>query len=160
MVIGNNLARAFGLVGALSIIRFRTAIKDTMDIVYVFLALAIGMASGVGYHKLAVTGTILIGIILFVFSKEKFSSFITDQYMLQFAYSNEKSGENAFQSILSGYCNSYEVINIRSNEIEKIFEYSYYIRMKRNKDANQLLYDLQKLDGVTNINLFYDKQNS
>jgi uncharacterized membrane protein YhiD involved in acid resistance len=160
MVIGNNLARAFGLVGALSIIRFRTAIKDTMDIVYVFLALAIGMASGVGYHKLAVTGTVLIGIILFVFSKEKFSSFITDQYMLQFAYSNEKSEENAFQFILSGYCNNYEVINIRSNEIEKIFEYSYYIRIKRNKDANQLLYDLQKLDGITNINLFYDKQNS
>jgi uncharacterized membrane protein YhiD involved in acid resistance len=160
MVIGNNLARAFGLVGALSIIRFRTAIKDTMDIVYVFLALAIGMASGVGYHKLAITGTILLGIILLVFSKDKFSSFITDQYMLQFAYSNEKSEENAFQSILSGYCSNYEVINIRSNEINKMFEYSYYIRIKRNKDANQMLYDLQKLDGVSNINLFFDKQNS
>jgi hypothetical protein len=47
MVIGNNLARAFGLVGAMSIIRFRTAVKDVMDIVFIFFALAVGMASGV-----------------------------------------------------------------------------------------------------------------
>lgn len=67
MVIGNNLARAFGLVGALSIIRFRTAIKDTVDIVYIFLSLAIGMAAGVGYHKMAVIGTLTIGAVLYLF---------------------------------------------------------------------------------------------
>ncbi|MEJ2051098.1 MAG: DUF4956 domain-containing protein, partial [Calditrichota bacterium] len=44
MVIGNNLARAFGLVGAMSIIRFRTAVKDTQDIVFIFFALAVGLA--------------------------------------------------------------------------------------------------------------------
>src|SRR3990172_4993310 len=63
MVIGNNLARAFGLVGALSIIRFRTAIKDVIDIVYIFLGLAIGMAAGVGYYKLAFAGTVMISIV-------------------------------------------------------------------------------------------------
>ncbi|MEO0226013.1 MAG: DUF4956 domain-containing protein, partial [candidate division WOR-3 bacterium] len=57
MVVGNNLARAFGLVGAMSIIRFRTAIKNTQDIVYVFFALAIGMAAGVGLYKVAFIGT-------------------------------------------------------------------------------------------------------
>ncbi len=46
MVIGNNIARAFSLVGALSIIRFRTAVKDTRDTAFVFFALASGMASG------------------------------------------------------------------------------------------------------------------
>jgi len=48
LVIGNNLARAFGLVGAMSIIRFRTAVKETQDIVYIFFALSVGMAAGVG----------------------------------------------------------------------------------------------------------------
>ena len=67
MVIGDNLARAFGLVGTLSIIRFRTAIKDTMDIVYIFLGLTIGMAAGIGYHKIAIAGTIMIGLILMLF---------------------------------------------------------------------------------------------
>lgn len=53
MVIGNNLARAFGLVGAMSIVRFRTAVKDVQDIVFIFFSLAIGMAAGVGQAAVA-----------------------------------------------------------------------------------------------------------
>jgi len=160
MVIGNNLARAFGLVGALSIIRFRTAIKDTMDIVYIFFALAIGMAGGVGYHKLAIAGTIIVGLILIIFSKEKISFFLSNQYMLQCVYSNGDPDMNPITKIITDYCISFEVINIRSNEIDDTFEFSYYIRMKKNKDVNQLLYDLQKVKGIKNLNLFFDQQNS
>ena len=50
MIIGNNLARAFALVGALSIIRFRTVIKDTKDIAYIFWSLAAGMGAGTGSY--------------------------------------------------------------------------------------------------------------
>ena len=66
MVIGNNLARAFGLVGALSIIRFRTVVKDTKDTAYVFFSLVIGMAIGTGAYLIAILGT-LAGTCLIVF---------------------------------------------------------------------------------------------
>src|SRR5690554_6897594 len=66
MVIGNNLATAFGLVGAMSIIRFRTAIKDTQDIMFIFFALAIGLACGVGLFSVAIVGTLVIGVIFYV----------------------------------------------------------------------------------------------
>ena len=59
MIIGNNLARAFALVGALSIIRFRTVVKDTKDTAYIFWALAVGMASGTGSYFLALAGILL-----------------------------------------------------------------------------------------------------
>lgn len=160
MVIGNNLARAFGLVGALSIIRFRTAIKDTVDIVYIFLSLAIGMAGGVGYHKVAITGTIIVGIILILFSNDKISFFLSNQYMLQFTYSNGTPDEKSFLQILSNHCSGFEIINIRSNEINKSFEYSYYIHVKKNRSTNELLYDLQKVEGIKNLNIFFDQQNS
>src|SRR5690606_36700205 len=68
MVIGNNLARAFGLVGAMSIIRFRTAIKDTQDIMYIFFALAAGLACGAGMYLIALTGTLFIGVTLVIIS--------------------------------------------------------------------------------------------
>jgi uncharacterized membrane protein YhiD involved in acid resistance len=61
MVIGNNLARAFGLVGAMSIIRFRTAVKHTQDIMYIFFALAAGLACGAGMYFIALLGTLFIG---------------------------------------------------------------------------------------------------
>jgi len=160
MVIGNNLARAFVLVGALSIIRFRTAIKDTMDIVYIFFALVVGMAGGVGYHKLAIVGTILVGITLLIFTNSRFSLFLTNQYMLQFSFSNIKENTDSFIRILNNYCISFEVINIRSNEIDKSFDYSYYLRIKKNKDSNQLLNELNNVEGIRNLNLFFDQQNS
>ena len=61
MIIGNNLARAFGLVGAVSIIRFRTAIKSSLDMAFVFITIIIGMACGLGFFKLALvfTGVII-----------------------------------------------------------------------------------------------------
>ena len=62
LVIGSNLARAFGLVGAMSIIRFRTAVKDTHDIVFIFFTLAVGLASGVGMYAAAWLGTAAIGL--------------------------------------------------------------------------------------------------
>ena len=74
MVIGNNLARAFALVGALSIIRFRTVIKDTKDTAYIFLGLAAGMAAGTSSYFLAIAGVgffsliSLVSISIFFFS--------------------------------------------------------------------------------------------
>ena len=63
MIIGNNLARAFALVGALSIIRFRTVIKDTNDIAYIFWSLAAGMGAGTGSYFLSVAGTALLIVV-------------------------------------------------------------------------------------------------
>jgi len=57
LVIGNNLARAFGLVGAMSIIRFRTAVRDTQDIIFIFFSLTVGMAAGVGLKIVAIIAT-------------------------------------------------------------------------------------------------------
>src|SRR5690625_1269742 len=73
MVIGNNRARAFGLVGAMSIIRFRTALKDTQDIVFVFFSLSIGLAAGVGYRQLALLSTIVIGLTILLLARTNFA---------------------------------------------------------------------------------------
>ncbi len=84
MVIGNNLARAFGLVGAMSIIRFRTAIKDTQDIVFIFFALAAGMAAGVGLNIIAIAGSLFIGVILLGLSKSEYAKPHKRDFLLQF----------------------------------------------------------------------------
>jgi len=159
MVIGNNLARAFGLVGALSIIRFRTAIKDTIDIVYIFLGLAIGMAAGVGYHKAAITGTVMIGLILIVFAKSNFRYFRSNQYILQFSYSNGDPAGEEFSGILGRYCKGYEIINIRANP-DATVEYTFYLRIKKSYDSKYIIEDLQKLKGISKLNLYFDRQNS
>ncbi|NQV81140.1 MAG: DUF4956 domain-containing protein [Alphaproteobacteria bacterium] len=84
MVIGNNLARAFALVGALSIIRFRTVIKDTKDTAYIFLALAAGMASGTSSYFLAGAGVLVVGILAIVLHVTNYGSLYKSEFLLRF----------------------------------------------------------------------------
>ena len=64
-VIGDNVARAFSLVGALSIVRFRTVVRDTQDTAFVIFAVAVGMAVGAGYPWLAVAGLVVVAVAAF-----------------------------------------------------------------------------------------------
>jgi hypothetical protein len=69
MVISGNLVLSLGMVGALSIVRFRAAIKDPLDIVFMFWAISIGIANGVAYWKVSFTTTILLAIIMLMMKK-------------------------------------------------------------------------------------------
>jgi uncharacterized membrane protein YhiD involved in acid resistance len=158
MVIGNNLARAFGLVGAMSIIRFRTAIKETLDIVYIFFGLAIGMAAGVGYHRLAIVGALFIGSILFIFSKTNLFTLRREQYLLQFSFFLDESKSKEFNSVLDNFCSRYDIINIKSTENSNLADYAYYVSFKRKSNANRFIEELRNVNGVKNINLFFDEE--
>lgn len=68
MAVTSNIILSLGMVGALSIVRFRAAIKDPMDIVFMFWAIATGIVTGAGLYVLAVVGSLAIGVILYVFS--------------------------------------------------------------------------------------------
>jgi uncharacterized membrane protein YhiD involved in acid resistance len=157
MVIGNNLARAFGLVGALSIIRFRTAVKDTIDIVYIFFALAIGMAAGVGYYKLGFAGTAFISVVLIVIAKVNINMFRREDFLLQLQYADDDM--TAVKTIMDEYCSSFELINIKSSSGNAPKEFSYYINLKQKKDYLEFVKEIKSVSAVEHINLFRDEEH-
>ena len=71
MTVASNVVLSLGMVGALSIVRFRTAVKDPMDIVFLFWSIAAGIVLAAGLLLLAVAGSIFIGIVLLIFSEKK-----------------------------------------------------------------------------------------
>ena len=158
MVIGNNLARAFGLVGAMSIIRFRTAVKETQDIMYIFFSLAIGMAVGVGQHGLALFGSVFIGSITFVLSKSKFSTPVKSDLLLQFNYSSSNNGVPAYSQLIDKYCKKSKLINAKAIGTDEMLELSYYVGFKNKDHSTDFVQKLRKIDGVENVNLFYDEE--
>ena len=93
MVIGNNIARAFALVGALSIIRFRTVIKDTKDTAFVFLALAAGMAAGTTSHFLAIAGTLVTSIVAYILYTTNYGSIYSSEFILRFRLNQSQSSD-------------------------------------------------------------------
>jgi uncharacterized membrane protein YhiD involved in acid resistance len=159
MVIGNNLARAFGLVGAMSIIRFRTAVKETMDIIFIFFSLAIGMAAGVGLHSVAIGGTILIGIILLILTKTNIIVSSKEEYLLQFYYMGNNDNETPYMDSIKKYCKSYKLINIKALGNGDGLELSYYIHI-RQKDKNaEFIKELKRIEGLNHVNLFFDEEH-
>ena len=71
MTISTNIVLSLGMVGALSIVRFRTAVKDPLDIVYMFWAISAGIACGAKIYPLAIGGSIIIGLVLMLLSRRK-----------------------------------------------------------------------------------------
>ncbi len=158
MVIGNNLARAFGLVGAMSIIRFRSAVKDTQDIIFIFYSLAMGMAAGVGLFVVAISGTLFIGLIVWLLSITNFAVPITREYLLQFRYLPNGADTPSYLESLQGFTSKYKLINVKSiGEDEKILELSFYIKLRDIGSGERLMESLGDQQGVQNANLFFDE---
>jgi len=86
LIIGSNLARAFSLVGALSIVRYRNAVKDSRDTAFIFLVMAIGMASGTRLYGMAVVFTAATAVLILVLDKISFGSVGGEERLLQFAF--------------------------------------------------------------------------
>jgi len=83
MTISGNLILSLGMVGALSIVRFRTPVKDSMDLVFLFWAISAGIANGVGYYNISVVGSIMIAIFLLLLTKNKGGSIDTFLLVLE-----------------------------------------------------------------------------
>ncbi|MFQ5651624.1 MAG: DUF4956 domain-containing protein [bacterium] len=159
MVIGNNLARAFGLVGAMSIIRFRTAVKDTQDIIFIFFALTIGMAAGVGIHQLAIVGTVFIGLVFYVLNRTNAVSPVKKEFLLQFNVSaNGTQQDDEYLPVLKRYCQLAKLINVKTIGADDSLELSYFIKMKHDRRNTDLVREIKTIDGIKHVNLFYDEE--
>jgi uncharacterized membrane protein YhiD involved in acid resistance len=160
MVIGNNLARAFGLVGAMSIIRFRTAVKDSQDIMFIFFALAIGLAAGVGLYSVTIVGTFLIGTILFLVSKLNYANPKKREYLLQIICKSSSTDNSNFENILQNYCSKHKMINVKAlgEESKDLLELSYYINLKNQNKSQEFIKEIKNFPGVNQVNVFFDEE--
>jgi hypothetical protein len=114
LIIGSNIARAFALVGALSIVRFRNAIKDTRDVGYIFFAMAIGMACGTRFYLLAVIATCVISFILWGMSTlNLFAKDIREQ-ILKIRLPGDMRYETLFDRAFNRYLNRYNLIAVET----------------------------------------------
>ncbi len=152
MIIGNSLARAFALVGALSIIRFRTVVKDTKDTAYIFWSLAAGMASGTGSYFLAISGTIIITSIALILDKTNFGSIIKSEFILQFrTISNNEEVSKLFNKVISKYSKSSTLLSSESSEDGKSIKLNFDIILKEEKNQTELISELSKIKGLKEI---------
>ncbi len=151
MVIGNNLARAFALVGALSIIRFRTVVKDTKDTAFIFWSLAAGMASGTGSYFLALSGTAIISMIALVLYYTNYGSIFKSEFIIQFRSRNSAKNKKNYNKIFSEYCKSSTLLNAESSGDGQSLKLSFDIVLKENKTYDEFIQKLSKVSGLSEV---------
>ena len=148
-VIGNNIALSLGMVGALSIVRFRTAIKDSRDTVYIFWTVIVGICCGVGDYMVALIGSAITFIVLLILGAIK-----NDNRMLIIV-----RGARNKQSIVTGYIfNIFKnkailrVKNTTEDTMELIYEVSSSLLKKIEKDIS-ITDGIYDLGGIEYVNI-------
>ena len=141
MAVTSNVVLSLGMVGALSIVRFRTAIKEPMEIVFLFWALAAGIVIGAGMIPLAVIGSLIIGVILLLFANRKFND---TPYILIVNCDDEKAEENA-TNIIKNSVDKY-IVKSKTVTAEGV-ELTAEVRVK--DAAVSFVNRIQEITGVT-----------
>lgn len=159
VVIGSNLARAFGLVGAMSIVRFRTAVKDTQDIMFIFFALAAGLACGSGLYLVALVGTIFIAIVTWIAVQIQSENPRKREYLLQVYVNTSNQDLALLQRSIDENVRSAKLINVKSIGEDKkdLNELTFYITFRRRKRETEIIDALKKMSFVERVNLYFDE---
>ncbi|SFE38342.1 protein of unknown function [Paenibacillus algorifonticola] len=142
IAINSNLVLSLGMVGALSIVRFRTPIKDPTDLIFLFWAAVAGIVSGAGFYTLAVIGSVVVGLVLFFFVK---GGSVEQPYLLVVNCDNETT-EKEIHSRLNKLVKRYNVKqkNVTRGNVEMTIE----IRLRDQEGA--FVNQLSELTGVKN----------
>ena len=158
MVIGNNLARAFALVGALSIIRFRTVIKDTKDTAYIFLGLAAGMAAGTSSYFLAVAGVGFFSVIALALHATNYGSFYKSEFLLRFR-APVGEGEPAYSGIINEFSRSSNLLHVEPSGDGKTVKLTFDILLQKEKDPKDLSSRIAQIKSVSEVVLVASKHD-
>lgn len=152
MVIGQSLTRAFGLIGAFSVVRFRTAIKDMRDIAFLFFALVEGLAAGTGSFSVGAVGFIIFSLIVVVLTKIQFGKYSGFEYLLSFRDQTKTGHKAPYLKLFDQYLSDYLLISFRSTALPTEVLASYSVRLKDTHKAKEFLSELKKT-GAKNIEL-------
>lgn len=153
MVIGNSLARAFGLVGALSIIRYRTVVKDVKDAAYIFLALVTGFACGVGAFQVAVlTDTFVLGIVA-ALTRYHFGLMHHHDFVLSFIFNRNDGHAEGYREIFERLCRRQTLIHVEPGAAEHSLFLTFDISLREGVDSTALIDELRSIRGVSAVKL-------
>ena len=154
MSMGDSLARGIGVLGALSIIRFRTVVRDPRDMMFLFAALGIGIACGAGMFSVAVTGCALLSAVIILLHYAPFATRRRYEAMLRFLI--EADNEDArleVDAVLTECCSSYMLLAMREAVQGDLLEYSYQVRLIDPSYQVDLVKKLEALDSIAEVNL-------
>jgi hypothetical protein len=155
LIIGSNIARAFSLVGALSIIRFRTAVKNPMDVGYLFFSMAVGMACGTQFYDIAIVTTFFISAVIIFLTVTNFGSRQFPECFLEIQFLSGSDPGALMEGCLDKY-----TVRSSCNRVETVMggamlEASYTLQLRSGVSEKDFLETLREINGNNKVRLIF-----
>jgi uncharacterized membrane protein YhiD involved in acid resistance len=158
LIIGSNIARAFTLVGALSIVRFRHAVKEPRDIGFVFTAMAVGMACGTRFYALAIFATLaMIATVLLLFKMNLFAKVLRERILIV-RVPVGTDYEKTFATVFHDFLEEFNLISMETVGEAEYQEAVYSVVLKPSKEPNKFLDAIREVNGHMKASLVLGQQ--
>jgi uncharacterized membrane protein YhiD involved in acid resistance len=139
LVIGSNLARAFSLVGALSIVRFRNAVKETRDVGFLFLAMGIGMATGTRFYTLAVVATVVICGVVMVMTRFNWYALQVRSQVVKVQVPPDGDYTGPVERVLADATDVADLVSMETIRGGALVELTYSVQLKKSATPTALM---------------------
>jgi hypothetical protein len=156
LLVGNNVAWAFSLAGAFSIIRFRSSPGDPKDITFVLFSMAVGLAAGMGFLLYAVAVGILLCAVMLALDATKFGQAKGTEKKLKITIPENLDYQNAFDGVLQKYALSTKLRKIKTADLGSLYVLTYAIVTKEGINEKDFIDELRCRNGNLTIQLTMD----
>lgn len=151
----NTTAGALSLAGAFTLVRFRSVAGDPKDIAYIFFAMAVGTACGIGCVGYAVVFFVVLGIILFALSEINFGGSKKSHMTLKITIPENLDYQGVFEPVLNKYTAFHKLRRVKTTNFGTLFELIYSVDVPDSCDQKKFIDELRTLNGNMNINLVF-----
>ncbi len=152
-VIGNSIITAFGLLGALALIRFRNVLKDTRDTVFVFISLVVGMSVGSQRYMTAVVGSVALGLVVLYLNMTSFGTMGRFDGYLTCRVSSPGGDRGDIARLLNKFCRAVKQVSTRQSGEEEGAEMVYQVGLRDRERGGELLEELRGVEGMLHASL-------
>ncbi len=158
MLVGTNIASAFSLAGAFSIIRFRSAPGDPKDITYVLFTMAVGLACGMGLLLQAIVAAIILCSIMAMLELMNFGNPRNTSKILKITIPENLDYQNVFDGVLNKYTLSHSLNKVKTVDLGSLYVLEYAVTMKDSLSEKDFIDELRCRNGNLNITLVLNSQ--
>jgi len=152
LAIGNSIAAGIGIAGGLALVRFRTALRDPRDMMFVFAALGVGIASGLGAHVVALLGTGMFCLAVFTLTVSEFGSQRRFDGLLRFSVP-ATANETEIIANLRTHTRFVALVTLREVAQGDAMEHAYQVRLSDPRHRTAMLKRLEQIPGIQDVSL-------
>ncbi|MCQ2521348.1 MAG: DUF4956 domain-containing protein [Lachnospiraceae bacterium] len=151
MLVNGNLGASVAILGAFSLVRYRSVPGSAKEITAVFFAMAVGLATGMGYVVFAGVFVVCIGLVFFLLNISKFGEHTEKMKTLKILIPENLDYNDIFDAILEKYTSKFELIKVRTTDLGSLFELTYQVIVKDEAEGKAFIDELRTKNGNLNV---------